>query len=588
MGTIEELPSVLVNQIAAGEVIERPSSVVKELIENALDADAEEVNVELKKGGKKYIRVEDDGTGIRFDDLELALKSHATSKIKKQEELQEIHTLGFRGEALASIASVSDLTLISRPEDADTAGKIRAKGGEIMDPEPMSAPPGTSVVVKNLFYHTPARKKFLKNVGTEFGRCTDVITSFALAHPSVRFEVDHNGNRVFTLPATDTPRDRIERFWSSNIADSLIEYTVDDELVTARGYISPPSLYRSNTKLMRFFFNGREIENRTLFTAVKNAYQGILPPKKYPVLFLFLRVPPKTVDVNVHPTKKEVRFRKKWKLRSLLEETLRETVLEQKSTPTIKGSLEEEQTGASNGIGENDSSATDERVKKAIDDFFRGRESTGDEGKTDPTEQTRRTTSVLPRERISKALQIHDSYIVQEVEDGIVLIDQHALHERIQYHKLHERLKNQNIPRQNLLTPAVVEVSSVLSETLEDVQQSLKQLGFEVESFGRNSVAVRSIPALLDGKAPGDLLTETLEDLQENVGENESHGEVDQILRLIACHSAIKAGDSLQPEEIENLLEQKQRIQTDHACVHGRPTTLKLTLEELEKRFHRK
>lgn len=593
MSKIQKLPEGLVNQIAAGEVIERPSSVLKELIENALDAQASTIRINLKKGGKKQIRVEDNGIGIPFEDLPLALESHTTSKISSQEQLKKIDTLGFRGEALASIAAVSDLTIISRPEEADLAGKIHSRGGETGKPEEISAPAGTTVDVKNLFYHTPARKKFLKNVGTEFGRCSDVITSFALAHPDIRFEVEHNGNRVFTLPECDTPRERIERFWSSNISDSLISFSLDESFVSARGYISPPSLYRTNTKLLRFFLNGRQIDDRTLFTAVKNAYEGILPPKKYPVVFLFLQLPPQEVDVNVHPTKKEVRFRRKWKLRSLLEEHIREIVLQNKQTPTIKGGLKEEDTLSSTEEHE-ENQETNQRVRKAIEDFFSDRdESTFKQEQPSPSHQTSSSSrdtrsNILTRQRTTRALQIHDSYILQEVEDGLLLIDQHALHERIQYHKLHHRIQKQGIARQNLLTPAVVDISPSLEKTLEEIQPSLKQIGFEIESFGRNSVALRSLPAILEGKDPSHLLTETLEDLENNIGADRSHGEVDQILRLMACHSAVKAGDSLQQEEIQHLLEQKQKLDTSHACVHGRPTTLKLSLEELEKRFHRK
>jgi DNA mismatch repair protein MutL len=590
MSDIQELPDHLVNQIAAGEVIERPASAVKELVENALDARAERIQLELEEGGKKRIRITDDGEGIDREDLPLALKSHATSKIDRPEHLRSIDTLGFRGEALASIASVSDMTITSRPPDQESAYQIQAKAGDVQPVEETSAPEGTRVDVRNLFYCTPARRKFLKNVGTELAHCTDRLTEFAIAYPYVRFELEHDDERLFTFPPADSALDRIRRLYSSQLADQLIAVDEEIEMGRVRGYISPPSLHRPNAKRIYFYLNGRSIESRDVYHAVLDAYEGLIPSKKKPVVFLFLELDPSEVDVNVHPTKKEVRFHRRFKLKDRLEELLREQVLEVSSAASAAGGLRETDKTPADVDG---SAGKEDDVRQAIEDFFADRSSPGDDAGDLNRQQfdafrSGQADTISFKTSHRGFLQVHDMFILEEVEEGILVIDQHALHERVIYHEMHQRVQDQNIPRQRLLSPSVVEVSNVQKKAVEELQPVLKQLGLEVDDFGRGSVAVRSIPAPLSGRDPADILTSTIEDVEEGVGEDGSHSQVDHLLRLLSCHSAIKAGDAMEDEEIEELLRKREEVDTSHSCVHGRPTSLQLTIDELERRFLRK
>ncbi len=588
MGNIQKLPRILVNQIAAGEVIERPASVVKELVENSLDAGAEKIHVELEEGGKKRVRVTDDGSGISASDLPLAIRSHATSKIREPDELQAIDTLGFRGEALASICSVSDCTVTSRPPGSDTAHRIRSRGGDAEDVEEISAPEGTCVDVRNLFFCTPARRKFLKNVGTELGHCTDRITEFALAHPSVRFELDHDGERIFTLPAVADRLERIKRFYGSKLAEQLTDFEEETDLGRFSGLLGPPSLTRPNAKLIQFFLNGRSIQSRDLYSAVMDAYGDLVPSSKKPVVFLFLDLHADEVDLNVHPTKEEVRFRSRWKLRDQLKNAIQNTVLEESGAPSASGSLREPQLEAG-GTRENGSNDKNENIRNAIEAFFEDREESSPVSEPAPSSTGVLSSNGQRQSGTNKYLQVHNTFIIEEIQDGILLIDQHALHERVIYHDLHQNVQENQMPSQKLLSPAVVELTGKQKRDVEQHTAALKQIGFEVEDFGRGTVAVRSVPALPKQTSdPGELLLNTLDDLNEGVGEKGSHSEVDRVIRLISCHSAVKAGDELHQKEIKNLLDRRDQVETSHSCVHGRPTSLKLTLEDLEKRFLRR
>lgn len=471
------------------------------------------------------------------------------------------------------------------------ARQIRVRGGEAEDLEETSAPPGTRVDVRNLFFCTPARRKFMKNTGTELGHCTDRATEFAISHPSIRFEVEHEGERMFTLPPVDTPRDRIGRFFGSDLAEKLVSFREETHFGTFHGYMGPPSLYRPNANRLYFFLNGRAIDSRDLYQSVLEAYSGMIPGRKKPVLFLFCDLDPDEVDVNVHPAKQEVRFRRRWKLRNTLTDRLRDRLESLKEPVTATGDLTETDLAPGRGPS-TDAEEQQEDIRNAIESFFededsdptRTRNGSGSRGNDSPgvpTSSGYRTTD-------RGFLQVHDMFLVEEVEEGLLVIDQHALHERIIFHDLHHRLEKDRIPRQKLLSPAVVDVTQVEKQVIDEKQPVLQQVGLEVEPFGRGTVAVRSMPAMLDNTRPDQLLLSTIEDLREGVGETESRNRVDRLLRLISCHSAVKAGDPLQEEEIEELLIRRKEVDTAHACVHGRPTSLKLSVEDLEKRFERK
>jgi DNA mismatch repair protein MutL len=647
MPTIRQLPPSVVNKIAAGEVIERPASVVKELVENSLDAGSRRIDVTVEQGGTELIRIVDDGCGVAPEQLELALASHATSKIVDADDLFRVATLGFRGEALASIAAVSRLSFRSRPADAPIATELEVVGGVSEPLRPMGSPCGTTVEVRNLFFNTPVRQKFLRTTQTEMGHLTEALTRLALAHPHVHFTLQHGGRLIHDLPPGDA-RQRIAALLGQDLADGLIAIENVEDDIELKGFVANPSHSRPNNRLQYLFLNGRFIRDRSLQHALGEAYRGLLLTGRFPVCFLRLQMPAAAVDVNVHPTKLEVRFQDGGRVYSQLLGTLRTKFLStdliaRASPPPLGSAADDEllaatpassqglwdwakrQLGPATGDGRvpdfvpfGDRQPSDGLRLHRVDlpplvgrssagsgavlpTSPTGGEATGEEGFTEGTAENpfraqyadaaaRRLDDPhdgVASHRPPRALQIHNRYLVTETDEGLEVIDQHALHERILYEALRERVLAGAVESQRLLVPEPVDLAASEAAAAVENRETLAKLGMEVEAFGGETVLVSAYPAMLANLPPAEVLRSLVEQLLAGGKAPESRDILDELLHMIACKAAVKYGDRLTPQEIEALLEQRGLAQDHHHCPHGRPTALIFTREQLDRQFKR-
>ena len=626
MPPIRILSEPLVNQIAAGEVIERPASVVKELLENAIDAQSTRVLLELEEAGKKLIRVSDDGGGMAASDVPLALASHATSKIASVEDLEGITTLGFRGEALASIASVADVRLVSRTADALEATEVTVSGSKAGEPHPTSGPVGTTVEVRNLFRYIPARRKFLKTDATEMGHITEQVTRLALAYPAVHLTVTHNGRSVYELPPTDSVRDRVAVFFGADIAQGLIEVGSEEPAGRLWGLAGLPHIGRATAAAQYLFINGRYVRDRGLLHALREAYRGLLEGNRQPVAFLFLTVPPDRVDVNVHPTKIEVRLREGHLLYGQLLAAVRERLL----GPSVAPRLVVPGAPAPAAPADAESAAADasreERVRQAMAEFLRSPRATP-QGRRDlhPPLPARPATAGLrhgdplaaasrpphdaagpaapgsapsapaaPREPPAewppaplRAIQIHHPYLVAETPEGILIVDQHALHERILFEELMARLEAGPLESQRLLLPITLSLTDREMAAVDAYREALARLGIEAEPMGPRSVGIHAFPSLLDRADPAATLRDFLAWVLALDEPPTARQVLENLAHVAACRAAVKAGDLLKPEEIDALLARRQAADMAPTCPHGRPTSLVLQKADLEKQFGR-
>jgi DNA mismatch repair protein MutL len=556
MAQIQVLAPDVVNKIAAGEVIERPASAVKELIENALDAGASEIRIDLEEGGRKLLRVTDNGHGIASDELLLAFAPHATSKLASADDLFRVSTFGFRGEALASIGSVSRVRLLSRPAGSEGA-ELVVENGVAAAVRPAAAAPGTAVEVRNLFQNVPVRRKFLRSIEIETEHVVDAVSRFAIALPGVRFDLFVDGERRYAL----APAERAERiaiFYGDDVARSLKEVETSE----FRAYIAPAQHSRINAKGLHFFLNGRYIRDRVLLRATNEAYRELVPHGRYPVAFVFLTLPPDEVDVNVHPTKIEVRFRSVWKLHDRLVSALRARLLE----GTLDHRLSPERLAPA-------SAPAVPPAREVVDFFTREPDLRLPELPARPLLTTGR-----------RVFQLHNRYLVEEVEDGLRILDQHALHERVMLEEFRKQFSNASVARQRLLLPAVMTLTREQRSRLDDHRELLDSFGLECEDFGRDQVAVRAVPALVAEHDPVTLLTDFLELAREAEPEVPL---LERALEFMACRAAVKFGRKLADEEIARLLQDAAQMDFSATCAHGRPTGIKLTLEDLERFFHR-
>ena len=587
---IQILPENITNKIAAGEVIERPASVVKELVENSLDAGAGKVEVELKKGGTKLIRVVDDGQGMSREDLSLAFVSHATSKLEDEDDLFSVSTMGFRGEALSSIGAVSRAKITSRTRDSDEGHSIEVEGGVIGQVQAAGAPPGTQVEVRDLFYNVPVRRKFLKTTATEMAHISETLTRLALARPDVRFMLRHNDREVFNLPAADDRAQRIAEFFGGEIADELIPFEREMDDLTVEGYLCPPSVDRSNTKMQYTYVNGRYVRDRSLTHAIMEAYRGLMMSRRKPVCFLFLRVPPGEVDVNVHPTKIEVKFRKVGQVHNQLLEAMKDALREAKLTP--QPSLSDGAEGGADGDSEGES------VRQAVWDYFG---SAGDDQDGGPKRGGRGRSGAAPARPVNvpreegegplpsgRAVQVLDSYIVQETGEGLEVIDQHALHERLLYNRLKQRLDEGALDRQQLLVPELIELPKDEFYAIMDLQEELARFGISMDAFGDSTVIIRSYPQVLDNFDAEGFVREVLDEFEDVDPAGGAEECLERLLKVTACKGAVKADQRLSSDQLKRLLEQKAQQDEVDTCPHGRPTTILLSHRELEKQFKRR
>ena len=653
-GRIRQLSASVINKIAAGEVIERPASVVKELLENSVDALATRIDVDIEQGGAELIRIVDNGEGIHPDDVELAVASHATSKLEDADDLFRVKTMGFRGEALASIAEVSQFRIRTRPQDQLAGVEMEVHGGIVKEPQACGCPPGTQIEVRELFFNTPVRRKFLKTPSTEFGHISEQFARIALSHPQLGMSLRHNGKLVHELPATSDPRERLELFFGSDLARNLIPVETRHGDLRLWGYVAHPSQSKGTRKGQYLFLNGRWIQDRSLQHALGEAYRGLVMVGRYPIAFLFLEIPSDLVDVNVHPTKAEVRFQDSQTLYRLMLSTLRNRFLSmeldsqltigrgshrdtsQADTPAMqprelvawaKTELDEQVRNQQQSSGSGteldwnaldpstfgrrpqvaDNASTEAKRDSEHDDSPPLQESspavdevewsTGPQ-RVDDVAEGMSAAGVPPIESVSsaagsvfsgsvRAMQIHDCYLVVETGDGITVIDQHALHERIMYEQLRRRVLEGHLEVQRFLIPVPVEFSSREAGLLLDQREMLAETGLLIEEFGGNSIALTGTPTMLARMDPQRLLRDVVELLETSSRKLERRDLIDKLLHMMSCKAAIKAGQRLSPEEIDALLEQRELCDDHHHCPHGRPTALKLTRAELDRQFGR-
>lgn len=692
---IRQLPPNLINQIAAGEVIERPASVVKELLENSIDAGATRIEVTVTGGGSELIRISDNGCGMTPEQLPLAVSSHATSKLPTDDALFHVGTLGFRGEALASIGSVSHLTIRTRTANSDSGSELVVRGGVVEPPAPCGAPVGTVIEVKNLFFNTPVRHRFLKTAQTEKGHIVEAFTRLALGNPHIHFVLSHNGKVLHDLPVSTNWRDRIHAFFGAEISQSLIPIQSDDGQISISGHVGDPSVSRGNNRMQYLFLNGRHIRDRALQHALSEAYRGLLMVGRHPVCFLRMEMPAEMIDVNVHPTKLEVRFTDSGRAYSRLLQSLRHQFLSTNMTQRVGGTgddpdshgagsaahsagspttstsplsggppiseIERRQrqsiidwarTGQSNaGVGAlttpafqpfpdnrnlgafTDSASsnpvpapsvsgvndrfleTGQRVMPPVDSSDHAPWDSADSDADINTDINTGESTETTRDDASAALanasasgasvggasasgtpsvsylgfQVHQRYLVTQDEKGMVVIDQHALHERVLYERVCEKVLEQGRPleSQRLLVPEPVSLTPAERTAALDAKETLAKIGIEIDDFGGETILVQSCPAILGRTSPGEMLHTLLDAVVAAGKQPDAKDLLNHLLSTIACKAAVKAGDRLTSDEITSLLEQKDLYHDTHHCPHGRPTALFFSRDELDRMFGR-
>jgi DNA mismatch repair protein MutL len=629
MSRVRILPEIVANKIAAGEVVERPASVVKELVENALDADSTKVVIEVERGGRRLIRVSDDGGGMDRDDALLALERYATSKIAGDTDLFSIRSLGFRGEALPSIAAVSRFTIVTREKRTDAGTEVRVSGGKIEQVADIGAPPGTMITVENLFFNTPARRKFMKSVTTEMGHVADIVAAIALGRPEVYFRLMHDGRILKSWPATVDRLDRVAGVLGAKLSGELYPVARNAEFGAIDGWVSDPKQARSTSRGVFIFVNGRHVRDRVIQHALFAGYRQRLVKGQYPVAALFITVPHDQVDVNVHPTKNEVRFAQQRSIHDLVQSAVAET-LDRRDRPQW-GRPEEPRSGflqkkprisesldityEAKGSGRETETADGDSHDPASAGRFRGqdfemlRRLHHDKVETDknvinnpfsrsagemaPEAADRRPPEQTPLWKKTEfgglrvIGQLHNSYLLCESEGGLVLLDQHAAHERILYERLKRRSDRLKKEAQRLLVPETIELSFHEAGVLERLAAEFDAFGLEIDPFGTNTFVVRSVPAMLAGRDIAPLVREIVETVAAEGFDDGPEASVDESLKLMACHGAIRARQALSDRQIRELLEELDGCENPSHCPHGRPTWLRWSIRELEKSFKR-
>jgi len=637
---IRILPDLLVNKIAAGEVVERPASVVKELVENAIDAGATRIAVAIEDGGRQLIRVTDDGSGMSAEELRLAVLPHATSKVTVDEDLYSISTMGFRGEALASISAVSKLRIVSRMAGAIEGHEVRMEGDRFEAAQAAGCPEGTAVEVRDLFFNVPARRKFLRTPSTEVGHINEQFARVALPYPQIGFELNVNRRVAQNLPKCQTRLERIGKFYGPELAAALMPIGREERGVRLEAYAAPPVQSRATSQWQYVYVNGRYIRDRFIQHAIKEAYRGLMEPNRHGVVFLFLTLDPRDVDVNVHPTKIEVRWADSNLIHSQVLSALRETFQRCDLTPRLRTGQtsqplsEAEQDRVRRELAEVLKSATpidSSRVASspAVTERPQPIQSRDREGAVDrgerrdrsptntawvdhervwrslygqpaPTSEhgpatdapSRPPTNVPPRDARDpsprpRAVQMHNLYLVAETDEGIVIVDQHALHERVMYEQLRARIAVGSLESQRLLLPESLRVTPDQAALIEAHASLFERLGIEITPFGRDAVAVHAFPALLKDTDVPSFLRDLLDRLAQQPAGSSTEVVIHKVLDMMACKAAVKAGDPLSDEEIDALMRQRHLIEKSTSCPHGRPTMLRLTKADLNRQFKR-
>ena len=599
MGIINRLDNNLINQIAAGEVIERPASVVKELLENSLDAHSTKITVEIKESGFTLIKITDNGNGMGKEDAKLCIERHATSKIKNADDLFKINTLGFRGEALASIASVSNLTLTTKQKEAREAYQISVEAGRIYNEKELGHPDGTKIEIKDLFFNVPARKKFLKNLRIEFQHIVDVVSRYALIHPHVFFKLVHNSKDIFVAPTTSDWQGSIMNIYGKDIAKQLLPVNFSDGDYEIMGFVSKPELTRADKGHQSIYVNKRYIKNPIISSAIYGAYGTLLFNHRHPIVILNINVNPALIDVNVHPTKREIRIDK--------EEEMKEAVLFAVKEALDKDILIPKDTDVQKRIFIDDIKFDRARFKKKeyrvepstqgeLPEFAKEEINTSqenpstDDSKIRPDFTNYQSAYIRKQEELSKEIpkeelrilgQVHNCYIVAEDHDGILLIDQHAAEERVNYEKFMDMYSGKKLDTQNLLDPIHFELNPKDAIFLENNITKFKNIGFDLDNFGHNSFILRTLPIMLGKLQNKQAILDLIDDIKSlRTVEEES------IIQK-ACKASIKQGDQLTHSQMKQLVEKLKQAKVPYTCPHGRPTMIQMTKHELERKFKR-
>lgn len=626
MGVIKQLPQNVANQISAGEVIERPASIVKELIENSIDAGAKNIEIRIEDGGRELIKVKDDGHGILADDIESAFNRYATSKIEDIDDLYSLYSLGFRGEALASIVSVAEIEMISRHQDSDQAVKIKLKGGEIIDKKPVGSTIGTEITVRDLFYNTPARYKYLKTTTTEFSHISKIVSAEATANSDLSFKLFHDSRQILSTPGNGKLKDTIYAVFGGDIAENLIPIDIEDRYIKLSGYLCRPELTRSSRSHELFFVNGRPIYNNLTAKAVETAYSKLINPGRKPIVFLFIKVNPILVDVNVHPAKKEVKFSRSQIIFDVIKKAVRNTLKENDPTTRIKikkdHSLEadrdqteenierdqlfnQNKKSSYNSAKQNNYSKTGsykqskDNYQKNInyeDDKSYNPDLKSSENKKDFRQLIRENENqeyslenVEAEESYFKFLgQIFNSYLLIETDQGLKIVDQHNAQERILYERFYAEYNKKDKASQSLLMPVKIELSAEEREIVHQYEAEIKKIGIDFSDFGNNTILIQEVPVLLKNMSTRNIIEELIAELAE-AGKAKSAAEVQtNMLEYLACRSSIKAGQPLTKNESIQLIKDLYKTENPYRCPHSRPVMINISREEIEKGLGRK
>ena len=620
MASIKILAEDLINKIAAGEVVERPASAVKELVENSLDAGATIINVEIKNSGQDLIKVCDNGSGMEEEDARNSILRHATSKISSEEDLFAINTLGFRGEALASIAAVSQLSIITKQAGQIEAFNLAVESGEVISAGILAAETGTTIEVRNLFFNTPARKKFLKTDAVELGHIIDVVLRYALINPRIVFNLTHDGHLLLNSPSVDDLQNNIASVYGIKLAKELLEVNHEQEGITIYGYVVKPHLARNDKTQQMIYVNGRWVRNEEVSKAVYDAYHSLLFVGKHPVFILNLKVDPQKIDVNIHPQKTEIKFEEKKMIFNAVFTAVKKSLQNHNLIPIMDIEAEQQLifgTSVSGSVSEQEEKEVNGEIGKRgklgkEESGERNREKIGERKRFYPLERSEQTfleekedeeyatpeEEIIIPEQWKEQLtiekipplrvlgQINRTFFVAETADGVMFIDQHVVQERILYEKFMGQLMNKNIATQSLLRGEMMEFSASENIIVKNNLAELQQLGFQLENFGENTYLLKTIPSVFGRMQPKELLFEVLDNLKQ--GRNKMERVQEEIITRMACRASIKAGDIITVSEIQQLLDELANCSLPYTCPHGRSIMIKVTVDELEKKFKRK
>ncbi len=574
---IRLLPPEVAGKIAAGEVVERPASVVKELIENSIDAGATDIRIEIREGGRRLIRVADNGCGIPADEVALAFARHATSKLTTVTDLNNIATLGFRGEALASIAAVSRVTLLTRPREQAMGHFLRVEGGQITHQEGRGCPAGTIVSVEHLFHNVPARLKFLRQPQTEAGHIHDVVTHYALAFPAIRFHLIADDRPAFQSGGNGNRYDVLIAILGLEVAEQMLALEEPEEApsgLSISGFVGSPALHRANRNYISFFVNRRWVQDRSLSHAVVQAYHTLLPIGRQPVAVLFVDLNPAEVDVNVHPTKREVKFRDGQKVFAAVQRAVRHTLVERAPVPTPAHAPS---TWPTVGWERREALLTagqEATTRQAVMDWYR-------------TDQEPQPVGPVRLPLLRVIGQVGQTYIVAEGPQGLYLVDQHAAHERVLYEQMLAGYKRQAVASQALLEPLLLDLDPILTGVLAEHLELLTQIGFAMEPFGGTSYLLRAVPSILVGPDVRAAVIDVLEMLRQGDDPLALQAE-ERLIAAVCKRAAVKAGQTLSHDEMQRLIRQLEQCESPRTCPHGRPTVIHFSVERLEREFGRR